>query len=144
MPTFYSMRRRFQFSLRALLVAMFLAGAACQWLVWKRGSEQREREAAAAIVRRTGSVWYKEVSANHDWTERLLGNARSRAAVEVCFDAQPATDADLATVALLPSVERLTIYCSPTQPISPSGLVLLRHLKLRSLIIIGQPLAMTG
>jgi hypothetical protein len=135
---------RRQFTLRSLLVAMMAVGAACGWLASKRGAAQREREAAAEIVRRTGSVWYNEYPSEPSWIARLLGNDHPNGAVEVCFDAHCATDTDLAIVAMLQSVERLTIYCDPAQPITPSGLALLKTLRLRSLAIIGHPIGDQG
>ena len=137
-------RRCFQYSLRALLVAMLTVGTASGWLAWKRRTWQRQREVAAEIVRRTGSVWYKEAVSEPNWIAKLVGNDGRKTAVEVCFDARCATDTDLATVAMLPSVERLTIYCDPAQPITPSGLARLKALPLRSLTIIGHPIGDQG
>lgn len=138
-------RPRFQFRLSTLLAVVVVAALASSWLAWKRGAKYREQEAAAEIVRREGSVFYDPAPPTFTWIERLLGQDRSSIPVEVNFDYAPATDADLALAASLPTLEILFVCSDPAKPVTPSGLAKLKQLpRLRWLTFYGHPIGDEG
>lgn len=56
-------RRRFQFSLRTLMLFVLIAAIPCAWVGRRLEEKRREREAVAAIRAHGGYVWYDDQAA---------------------------------------------------------------------------------
>ena len=78
-------RRRYQYSLRTLLVFVTLCAVACSWFAVKMQRARRQREAAKAIMKLGGFVGYdyeptpsgirlQGVPPGLDWLQEILGN----------------------------------------------------------------------
>ena len=73
-------RRRFQFSLRSLLLFTLVCAIACGWLGKKIEQKRQEREAVEAIVRSGGIVRYDYQNQQHqkppgpDWLLNFIGH----------------------------------------------------------------------
>jgi hypothetical protein len=136
------MSRRFQFSLRALLVGVVIIAVPFSRLASKLDEKRKERELVRAIEGR-GSVTY-------DWQQEIMGRKykgktpESRGWVDDYFGRMTvvgipeACDADLAMLAELPGVEHIELgrpnqLFHPPEPISvrltDDGIAHLKRLK---------------
>ncbi|MFC1596696.1 leucine-rich repeat domain-containing protein [Planctomycetota bacterium] len=67
-------RRRFQYSLRTLLVVMLLVSIGMSWLAVRRHRVRRQREAVEAIKELGGRVQSEEGTQVPPWLRELLGD----------------------------------------------------------------------
>ena len=109
-------RRRFQFSLRSLLIVVTLVGIVCGWLGSKIDRKVKERKLIEAIVKRRGVVWYDFQCADSngrvipdakppgpDWLRSLLGENFFSEVRAVLI--APGGDSDLQLLAALPRLQ---------------------------------------
>lgn len=158
-------RRRFQYSLRTLLIVMLLVGSGLGWFSHKRQQARRQRTAVTSITNLSGVVGFDDDAADFAagppsshvprWLRNLLGDDFFRTAVSLVafndgsmesakeltelrrldFVGGPATDAGLAHVRSLSRLQRLNL--SDTQ-ITDAGLKHLQGLtQLRELVLRG-------
>ena len=158
-------RRRFQYSLRTLLIVMLLVGSGLGWFSHKLQQARRQRVAVTGITNLSGVVGFDDEPANFaagppsspvpQWLRNLLGDDFFRTAVSVVafndgslesakeltelrrldFVGGPATDAGLAHVRGLTRLHRLNL--SDTQ-ITDAGIEHLQGLtQLRELVLRG-------
>jgi hypothetical protein len=71
-------RRRFQFSIRSLLVMVVVVALPCSWMTVETQLAKRQTVAVEAIRKLGGQVWYdyefaKTPAAKHAWLETALG-----------------------------------------------------------------------
>ena len=150
MVTRKTKRRWFQFSLRTLLIGVFVLSLPLSWFAVRMERARRQREAVEAIERLGGWVVYTEGSVpedpapedpfdedpfdstpDPDWGRRLLGVDFWGTVVEVHFFGyvgyleNPASDADLAHLTRLPKLE--VLFLANVQ-VTDAGLVHIGHL----------------
>ena len=142
-------RRWFQFSLRTLLVLFLLACIGMGWIGVKIQQARRGREAAAAIERLGGKVFWSnadspEESGGWAWLRKLLGDDLLVHPDDVVIHsrAQVITDAGLEHLNALTQLE--TLYVDSDQ-ITDAGL---QHLKglthLRDLMLVNTQVSNSG
>src|SRR5258708_7595905 len=107
-------RRRFQFSLRTLLIFTLVVAVACAWLGRKIEQKRREREAVEAIVKKGGVAWYEmengiEKPAGPDWLRNLLGEDFFSEVQGVDFYHRPVTDSELGFLKTLTTIQTLNL-----------------------------------
>lgn len=129
------MRRRLQFSLRTLLVALTIISI---WLGIEINADRRKREAVDAIQAAGGKVFYDYqlrfpggFARNADpnaprWLRKLLGDDFFGDVVDVDLNRAQINDEWLARLNDLPRIERLNLAYTP---ISDVGIVSLSHLR---------------
>lgn len=118
-------RRRFQSSPWAWLLLAGVAAVPCGWLVVKVRQGERQRAAAAAIVRAGGGVGWNEPRGPH-WLRALLGDGILDSDCYVLLNGQQVTDAALEH---LKGLRRLQRLCVDGTQVTDAGLTHLRRLK---------------
>jgi hypothetical protein len=115
-------RRWFQFSLRTLLIFTMICAVACGWLGKKIERKRKELDAAEAILRSGGSVWYdyqmehgNEKPPGPDWLRGLLGENFFSEVENVQFGSPGTTVSDDAMAKLKELVELKTLYLANTK-----------------------------
>ena len=100
-------RRRFQYSLRTLLVVVTLCAIPCSWLGVKIRQAKREREAAAALEK-LGAMLYWTGPSGPKWLRSMLGDDLFTRVESANFFGADATDADLANLKTLNQLHELS------------------------------------
>jgi hypothetical protein len=119
-------RRRFQYSLRTLLVFVTLCALACSWLAVKMRRAERQRAAATAVLEkleRGGVHWDERASQWPRWLRRVLGDDFFNSVVEVDLHETGVSDAELEHLEGLDQLQTLRLYGTN---VSDAGL---EHLK---------------
>jgi hypothetical protein len=106
--------RRFQFSLRTLLIVVTLCAILCSWLAVKTERVQREREAAAEIEKLGGKVtWVFSPPSGSAWLQSLRSLVEnddvSGHVIHVYLNGTQATDTDLEHLKRLPRLLLLSL-----------------------------------
>jgi hypothetical protein len=118
-------RRRFQFSLRSLLIVTIVVSVACGWLGKKIEQKHREREVVEAIRKLGGAVYYDydgrdflspppDSPQNAEpfgpaWLRSLLGDNFFSEVTSVSFASDNLTDDGLGDIELLPQLKSLRL-----------------------------------
>ena len=127
-------RRWFQFSLRSLLLAVLVISLPLAWIGHKLNQLLRRNE-AVSLIRQSGGTddydgygkhFLTEETASLSWLERLVGSQVLAQPKDVDLDGTSVTDAELAKLASLESVEMLSLAATP---ISDAGLAHLARLR---------------
>ena len=118
-PTPKRRRRWYQFSLRSLMLFMFVCAVGFGWVGKKLEATRREQVAVAEIEKLGGSVWYHEI-VGPDWLVLLVRKVQG-----VFLTDAPVTDAELVHLKRLAGLE--TLYLDGTQ-VSDEDLVHLQRL----------------
>ena len=87
-------RWRFQFSLRSLLLLVVAVALSCSWLAVEMKAAKREREAAEAIEKLDGVLYWSE-PAGPVWLRSLLGEHFFQHVDQLAFTGADLTDDDL-------------------------------------------------
>jgi hypothetical protein len=115
-------RRRFQFSIRTLLVLTVAVALPCSWMTVEMKRSREQQEAVEAIENFAGSVgydWEYDADGNPvknaqpsgpEWLRKLRGNDLFNSVVRVFFHSNQVTDEGLAHLAGLTQLKRLKLY----------------------------------
>jgi len=133
------LRRRFQFSIRSLLVFVLICAVVCSWLAVEMERGKRQAEVVAAIQESGGSVLYDyeelqeldERSPGPDLLHRLLGEKFF--AYVTAVDWTRATDCDLEHLGEFTQLEGLNVDGSQVTDAGMANLEGLKHLDVLSL-----------
>jgi hypothetical protein len=97
-------RRRFQFSLRSLVILTFLVASLCSWLAVTMQDQRKQKAAAVAIKKAGGTVWSERT-----WVGKLLRDDSLVKVTEAHFEGQPTTDAGLTPLEALSQLQTLRL-----------------------------------
>jgi len=100
-------RRRFQFSIRSLLLLVAVVAVSCSWLAVEIRQVERQKEAVDAIVEARGDVWCN-CEPSPVWLRELLGDEFFWPVADVRLD-WVTEDAELERVALFTRLEELQV-----------------------------------
>jgi hypothetical protein len=143
-------RRRFQFSLRGLLVAITIFGV---WLGWKLNSAHRQREAVSAILKAGGTVSYDyqlerspiypdDFSVHWDtrsptpqWLQSLVGDDFFHDVIEVKLEGRAIPQFDFEKLAYLPRLWHLSLNETKIIPDLPGSV---RRIQDSDLVVLAQ------
>jgi hypothetical protein len=136
------LRRRFQFSIRSLLVLVLAVAIPCSWLATKRQQAARQRE-AYDVLRKFGHVSYDFPSSSRPaepapaWLRKMLGDDFFVDVEFICFGGGPEFgDVELAYVGDLSALKSFTCFDGA---VTDAGMVHLNGLTNLQFLFLGFP-----
>ncbi len=103
-------RRWFQYSLRTLLVFVTVCALACSWLAVKMRQAERQREAAKAIEKLGGQVfWDSKASRRPAWLRKLVDSVFFDSVRSVDLSGTKVTDVELEYITKLSQLRELSL-----------------------------------
>lgn len=127
-------RRRFQFSLKAMLLVTTLVCLAFAWLAYER-NEVRKREADIAAIEKLGCLIEFDCTQpfRPKWLRPFLGDKSTGEVDTVIFYRGNVTDADLVHIEGMTKIKRLDIHGQQVTDAGLARLAALRNLELLDL-----------
>ena len=134
-PSAVSRRRRFQVSLRTLLMVMLCAGLLFGWIAHKRKQSRERLEVVAAIEKLGGKIGNNvELPVRPLWLQAILGDDAPDYICSVIFDGCELRKADLTQLRRLPQLNDLWLGNSDIDDTSLAQLEHVPEIEMLSLV----------